>query len=400
MKRVLFNSWQFCALIVVVCFTHTALSLELPGKEPNSPWSITLNASSGYDDNLFTSHQDQIGSWFSGTDLSFRTNKDSDRLSYNLGVGGGMQYYYNRPEVNDTYSAFTSGNINYSIDPRWQLKFSDNLNYEEQPEPDQVLESTKNLGAYVHNDFRGTSSYEITPRLFSDFQLFHEGKFYRNEFESRELDYQTYGISPSTRYLLSPRTTINGTYRFEHIDYLTSERDAHEHTFSAGLDHKMSTRLNVTFDAGWQLRQEDNALSNDLNSSPFVQSTASYQLSPSCLISGSVKYGFDESDNTNQQITRSLTSSLRLNWSLSRNLSLNSSGVIIYQDYENLRGNSSLSSETIYQTSESIVWSIYKDDVYQNMNVTMSFSHTTADSDLEFRKYDRNVTTVSMQFLF
>ena len=109
----------------------SAVPLLDTGNFGHTPFHVSVAVREGYDDNVYTTHQNQVGSFFTNGSVVLDYQFGNDRTKLDLQAVGGATYYYYRP-FGQTYDLNTGLTLSAShqLTPRLGLAAAVYLTYQ------------------------------------------------------------------------------------------------------------------------------------------------------------------------------------------------------------------------------------------------------------------------------
>jgi hypothetical protein len=225
----------------------------------NLPFKTSLSADFGYDDNVFTSHSDRIGSAYNDLSFHLGSHIGNQRSQLDGDLALGLAYYWNRPGSSVDPNISLNLSSSYKLTPRLMVSLSSNLAYQAQPNFAIAGGVTQNVGNYFTGSNQISLGYEWTQRVSTVTSYGLTTFWYDNSTEATQQNRLEHLISEQLRYMLFPTVTLVGEYRFGYISYETISKgmansDSYSHFLLAGADATLSPRLSFTFRGGAELR--------------------------------------------------------------------------------------------------------------------------------------------------
>ncbi len=218
------------------------------GNFTRSPFHVSVAVREGYDDNVYTTDQQPVGSFFTNGNVVIDYKFGNARTRLDLEASGGATYYYNRPfgQEYDINSGLTL-TVSHQATPRLGLAAATYLTYRSEPDFNTGIGINRRSGNYFYTNDKFSIAYQWAPR-FSTVTSYTLGVInYEDSAISTYEDRLEHTFGNEFRYLLLPTTTLVGEYRFEIIDYDTAPNNSMSHFVLAGLDHS----FNPHFTARW-----------------------------------------------------------------------------------------------------------------------------------------------------
>lgn len=364
------------------------------------PVRVTVSLQTGYDDNVFTTSSIKEGSAFTNGQIGLSYTFGSPRTQIELHAGGGMLYYYDRPQQpGPDYNGFLEVTLQHKFSARLSLDITSYTTYQNEPDFSLDVGINRRSGSYFYTSDRVRLTYLFTPRFstvtsYTITTLLYNSDTFVNGFQNRVEN--TFGNE--FKYLILPTTSLVGEYRIGFTTYLdTSTLDSMTQFFLAGLDHTFNPRFNVSMRAGIEMRQfENSALSSGSNDepSPYFESTLTYTFNPRSDLSWTNRYGLEEGDLPTNQTRTTYHTGLVLKYGLTPRITSRLS--IFYENnaYDS-RGTSAGFDENAIDAALSLHYALTR---YLDFDV--SYNHTEVISGLSGRGYSRNRTYAGFDFVF
>ena len=187
------------------------------------------------------------------------------------------------------------------------------------------------------------------------------------------------------QYLLLPNFTLAVTYRFSYIDYFGVSDDSATHFALAGFDYSVNQRLHASLRAGAEFREYFDTVGDE--TSPYAEGNVVYNLSRDSTLELSARYGIEEGDLT---VDNTTADTFRIGLDYNQNITARISAYLglyyTHAFYETpVTNNEGSFDEDTYDVAVGARYAINR-----HFSVEIGYTHTTVDSGLEERSYDRN----------
>ena len=105
------------------------------GNFSRSPFHISVSVREGYDDNVYTTEQNKVGSFFTNGNVVLDYKFGDARTRLDMEAWGGVTYYYNRP-IGQEYDINTglTLTVSHQATPRLGLAAAAYLTYRSEPD--------------------------------------------------------------------------------------------------------------------------------------------------------------------------------------------------------------------------------------------------------------------------
>jgi hypothetical protein len=364
----------------------------------NLPFKTSLSADVGYDDNVFTSHTDRIGSGYNHLSLDIGSQISSQRLRLDGDLSLGLEYYWNRPGRSVDPDISLNLNSSYRLSPRLILSLSSSLAYQAQPNFAIAGAATQNVGNYYIGSTQLSLGYEWTRRISSVTSYSLSTYWYENNTEATQQNRFEQLIGEQLRYMLFPTVTVVGEYRFGYISYQSpntassanSNSDSHSHFLLGGVDATLSPRLSFTFRGGAELRTF--LTPGGMESTyPYAESTLTYEYRPSCFLQWYNRLGLEQSDFSVEQYKEVYRTGIRVDHTFGQKMK---AGASIYYSYNQYKQPTSF-AENDFDAAATLSYAIYR-----SLSVRAGYTFTRASSEIVSRDYYRNKIFLGASFAF
>ena len=323
------------------------------------------------------------------------------RLSLSVGADVGVNYYFDRPGRSYDVNGGLSARMTYKLTPRAFLELSSYNAYESQGDygattltnfggqfggAGRTPGTTANLdGDYFYTTDRGAVTYQFTPRVSAVFSDTIVAFAYEDQPYSDVQDRIENYVSVEGQYLVLPNLSLALDYRFGYVDYFGANNDSDTHFVLAGFDYSANQRLHASVRAGVEFREYVDTVGDE--TSPYAEGNLVYTLSRNSSIALSTRYGIEEGDLA---LDNTPADTFRIGLDYTQGFTARISGYLglyyTHSFYETPTTNNSGSfAENSYDVSAGARYAITR-----HLSAEIGYTHTTLDSDVQERSYDRN----------
>ena len=364
----------------------------------NLPFKISASADAGYDDNVFTSHTDRIGSGYNDLSLDIASHVGNQRGRLDADLALGFEYYWDIPGTSVYPNISLNLNSSYRLTPRLILSLSSNLSYQSQPNFSITGAATQYVGNYFVDSSQISLGYELTPRFSTVTSYTLTTYLYENSVEATQQNRFEHLIGEQLRYMIFPTVTLVGEYRFGYISYQTTttgsntaaNSDSHSHFLLGGADATLSPRLSFTFRGGVELRTFLTPGGME-TTFPYAESTLSYEYRPSCFFQWDNRLGLEQSDFAVGQYKEVYRTGIRVDHRFGQKMK---AGGSIYYSYNQYKQPFSF-AENDLDANATLSYAIDR-----SLSVQAGYTFTRASSEIVFRDYYRNKIFLGASFAF
>ncbi len=372
--------------------TETGQSAEVTtpqlgtGNFSPSPFRVSISVREGYDDNIYTTKNNTVDSFYTNGNVVFDYKFGDARTQVAFQAFGGATIYYDRPFGRGyDFSTGLSLSVSHQATPRLGLGAALYLAYQSEPDFNTGFGVNRRSGNYFYSSDKFTTSYQWAPRFATATSYTLGVLNYEDNSVGFFEDRVEHTFGNEFRFLVLPTTTAVGEYRYQITEYETAPRDSMTHYVLGGLDHSFNPRFNISFRGGAQFREFDNF---DQRTSPYGEATLNYALTEKSSISWNNRYGLDEPDVPGSPSGTSFRTGLRGNYAFTPRIS---STLSIYYQHDD---NDGFQSPFVFNPSFSEDTLDLSLGVRYEINSTFAalagYSHTEVLSDITLREYARN----------
>ena len=381
-------------------------------------FTLTFDTRFGYDDNTLgqpdsvtftslatgkrvTQNVNTSDSAFFNFSLGVGYTAATPRLSLTLGADVGVSYYFDRPGRAYDVNGGLSGRLTYKLTPRAFLDLSTYNAYESQGDfgssdltnfngqfggagrtPGTTAERD---GDYFYTTDRAGLTLQVVPRvslvLSQEIVAFAYDDTPYSTVQDR---IETY-TGVEAQYLLLPNLSLALNYRFGYIDYFSVDNDSLTHFALAGFDYSINERLHASVRAGAEFREYFDTVGDE--TSPYAEANVTYDISRNSHVALSARYSIEEGDlaidNTEAATFRG---GIDFNQNITARISAYLGFYYTHSFYETPTVQNSASfNENTYDVAVGARYAINR-----HLSAEIGYTHTTVDSGLQDRSYDRN----------
>jgi hypothetical protein len=261
----------------------------------NLPLRLSVLASVGYDDNVFTTHDHTKGSGFDELSLGIGSHIGNQRTRFDADLSLGMIYYWSRPGNKIDPDISLNLSFTHEFNPRLVLGITSFMAYQQQPDFSLGIGQLNNVGNYFTTIDSITLGYQWT-RRFSTVTSYTLSTYTYSESAVADQENRfEHLFGQQFRYQLYPTVTVVLEYRFGYIQYETANTNSYSQYALGGADFTLSPKLTFTFRAGAEFRHFLGDFSGDATY-PYFESTLAYEYLPRSFIRWYNRYGLEQSD--------------------------------------------------------------------------------------------------------
>jgi hypothetical protein len=324
----------------------------------------------------------------------------------------GLIYYFDEPGtgMDDTYGQARIGvDLTHNFNERLRFSSRNFIAYELEPDYAYGIATSRQAGEYFYWQTDNSIGYRWSERFatYSGIQL--TGLDYDSDVPNA--DRFTWMIYNQGRYQLTPQTVLTAEYRYAQTSADGLASDATDHYLLGGVEHRFSPTTILIARAGAQFHEVDSAGADD-SVSPYVELALNSQINTAFSVRSFLRYGLENYDTVRGlaptgtpayefDARRTLRIGVAGEYALSQRLSLFGGVDYINTSFDDGREVSG-GTTTADGLSEDLI------NAYIGLSVkltdylygSVSYNHTTSDSDLFGGDYDRNRFSVGLRAEF
>lgn len=335
--------------------------------------------------------QKRIGSFLTrgnvGVDVQFASRK----TLFTFDLRTGADWYWDRPGKDVDYTGSLALLYLRRLTPRIQFTTSANASYQTQPDLSQINTSTRQGGAFLSMTTKMDLTYRVTPRFSTVGSASYSAVRYQEQAQQLgDFGETTFGLE--ARYLFSPRFTLLGEVRYSSSSYSSAvARDAHSLFALLGGELSLSRRFKATLRLGAAQRTFEESSSS--STSPYAETTLSYQLAKATLIQFNGRFGFEEPPDAVSKLI-----SLRAGLNLVQSFTPRLRGTLGANFVRQTTTTTVTDAEGITNTVDSAIGFEYNLNRHWTLNA--NYSYTTGFGSVEASDYYRNRVFVGAEYDF
>jgi len=327
----------------------------------------------------------------------------------------GLIYYFDVPsnptpggeDMDDVYGQARVGvDLTHNFSERLRFSSRNFIAYELEPDYAYGIATSRQAGEYFYWQTDNSIGYRWSERFatYSGIQL--TGLDYDSSVPNA--DRFTWMVYNQGRYQLTPQTVLTGEYRYAQTTADGLASDATDHYLLAGVEHRFSPTTILIARAGAQFHEVDAAGADD-SVSPYVEVALNSQINTAFSVRSFLRYGLENYDTVRSDGTdtfefdarRTLRIGVAGEYALSQRLSL-FGGL----DYINTSFDEGRDVTDPTNTEDGLGEDLINAYIGLSVKLTdylygsVSYNHTTSDSDLVGGEYDRNRVSVGLRAEF
>lgn len=363
------------------------------GRFEDFPFEVNVSLREGYDDNVLLS-RNQIGSWFTefGIDASYLA--EDPRYNLEVGVFGDLIWFYNRPGNDLDYNIGFNLAGSYRVTPRLTLDATSGLSYRQEPDLTLVGGNSRDVGGFLSTNNTLSATYIWTERFSSVSTYGFRALAYEDPSASAQQDRVENSLRTQFRYLVQPTITAVLEHRFQYITYFTAPRDNHSNFILAGGDFQFAQRLGGSFRGGVEIRDYSDSAGGGGETSPFFETSLTYEYSEDSFVTWTTRYGLEESSVFNRRNRETFRTGLSVNHQFTPRITGVAGFFYTLDDYASVPGSAAFTDHS-FDATAAVRYSFSR-----NWAVELSYIHTEFLSGISIQDYGRNRISLGGVFSF
>lgn len=341
------------------------------------PYHFTFSLSTGYDDNIYTTHDNTKSSFFTSASVGASLTLSDGQTSLQAELSAGGSYYWDR---NNSFDPDISLNLDFShvFSPKLRLDVTTFLAYQAEPDFQIGFGQNRRSGNYFYGSIGFSLAQTFTRRFSMVYGYSVSGVYYDESAIGNTDNRIEQTLSLQLRYLIQPTISLVGEYRFGVVSYDSANRDSTSNYALVGVDFTLNRRLTASLRAGAQFRDSDDA---GQETSPFVESTLAYKYGEHSSIQWVNRYGFEESDLGFGSTRKTYRTGISVSQNIASRINLSGGAFFTTSEYGNINNDND-------QTLDLTIGGSYA--VNRTLSLNTGYTYTKVFSDNSLREYDRN----------
>jgi hypothetical protein len=340
-----------------------------------------------YDDNIYQTQDDEQDSMKFIADIDFSFDVNREQMFLSLRYMPIFIYWDDRPEDDTDLNHAFDGTFKYDFTPRMSVRIKDTFRLSQDAVANPRQTSVALNNDYIYNSLDGTLSYLVQ----SPTRLSLAGRWITLAYDEQEVadvnDYDIYVGGVTLRHSLRPSTGILADFRYQTVEYATSERDYDSYFLGAGVEQVFSPSLLGSLRAGYQYVEYDTAAVGD-DDNPYGDASLTWLPVPRLRLSLVGSYSIDESTLSPYSSQERARIGASIGYDITAKLSAYLAGSYNDSQYE---GTTAPEGTTVPDADED--WSTINArltyQVTERNWLELSYQHTDLDSEAK-RDYSRN----------
>ncbi|MBP7948550.1 MAG: outer membrane beta-barrel protein [Verrucomicrobiales bacterium] len=362
--------------------------------EKRMPFTITLDAGGGYDSNVNLTHENEHGSAYASAGVGLQYQKTNRRTSWGFNLGYTGFYYFDAPDGVDDYmqSARLGANFSHRVNERLAIYDSFYLAYEFEPNYAIGAGTTRRTDQYLYGYNDLSVSYAWSRKFSTVTGYTITGTDYQEERYEGE-SYLSHIFHNEFRYILNPTTTAALSYRFAYTTYDNGFADYMSHYILTGLDHKFSPRSSGSFRVGAEIRDRDNG---GTDAAPYFEGSYSYLASKDTTLTWYGRFGFEDSGVGSFTDRYSFRTGVSATQRFTSRLAGQAGLHYIHDEFDDsVTAGTNGFADDIFAFSIGLNYSLFR-----NISLNTSYSFSINTSEEEYREYNRHNVYLGLRATF
>jgi putative beta-barrel porin BBP2 len=295
-------------------------------------YTITASLREEYDDNIFTTKDNRVGSFVTEFSPSVLVNFPMQDSDFSARYTFGLDYYEHRPggkNVQYTHEALVRYTHNFS--DRFNLDVRDQFGYYDQPDLLNAVGTPFVDGSYFLNTASVLFNGQWTPlfgtstsysNIYLDYENSTVGDFQNSDENTVAQDFR-FAFAPKFNFI------FGGIY--DNIDYFNFDRGYTNYTGDIGLDWQALPSLALGIRGGASYTVPGQGLADSV--SPYAAFTLQWQLGARSSLDFSYTHNVMPTDVVNAVAQEADRFSLRFNYDITKRITVHIEGIETHSHY-------------------------------------------------------------------
>jgi hypothetical protein len=356
-------------------------------------YTITASLREEYDDNIYTTKDNRIGSFVTEFSPSLLVDFPMQDSEFSARYTFGLDYYEHRPgssNIDYTHEAVVHYTHNFS--DRFQLDLRDQFGYYDEPDLLDAVGTPFRSGTYYLNTALAVFNAQWTP-LFGTSTSYSNIAIYYNDSQIATFqnnDENT--VAQDFRFAFAPKFNFVFGGIYDNVDYFDFDRGYTNYTGDVGLDWQALPSLAIGVRGGATYTVAGGGVADSV--SPYAAFTLQWQLGKRSSLDFSYTHNVVPTDVFNAIGQEADRFSLRLSYDITTRFTVHTEGIVTHSRYDSsllIGGTPSFSEDN------------FGFDLGGQYRITPNFSVEAGDllsdvsSDVSTRDYVRNQVYVGVR---
>jgi len=295
------------------------------GKEgTGKPYTITVGLRQEYDDNIFTTPNNEQGSFKTIVSPGFVFNYPMEMTLFSFSYNMGMTYYWDRPGDDLDFSHLVTARLNHKFSNRFQIDLREQFRFAQEAEGRNGNAVQRFLGDGFTNTFTADGTAQWTERFSTITGYGNIIDRYDDPAVNLVNDQITHQVRQDFQLSVLPTTTAVAAYNYETTDYTDGNafatRDFDRHRGTVGADHYILDNWLLTGRFGGEfVTYENNQLDDRVN--PYVDVSTAWTYLPGSRVRAGYNYATNLTDDGFAGSSEGHTLSLEIKHAITQKLS-------------------------------------------------------------------------------
>jgi len=348
-------------------------------------YTITASLREGYDDNIFTSKNNKVGSFTTDFSPSFLVDFPMDNSDFSARYTFDATYFENRPGDQFDQNHEFVARYNHAFSDRYNLDVREQFRYYNEP---SLLDATGTLfrnGAYINN----LSSLEFTAQwtpLFSTATTYSNNLiYYQDKSISIEQDNMENTVAQDFRFAILPTYTLIFGGIYDNLSYDHIARGYDNYTGNVGVDWQAAPALVVGARVGGSVTDGQGT---GTSTSPYAAFNINWRLGHRSNLDFNYVHNVVATDVITAVGQEADRFTSRFKYDITPSITAHLEGIYTHSDYtsELLQpGTMPSFTEDVLAVDTGLAYHFNK-----NFDFDTGYTFSNVSSDLSFREYTRN----------
>jgi hypothetical protein len=347
-------------------------------------YTITASLRGEYDDNVYTSRYNKLGSFVMEFSPSILVNFSSETSTFSARYTFGLDYYANRPGQPIDQSHELLVRYTHQFNDRFSIDLRDQIGYYTNPDLLNSVGTVFRNGAYFVNTATADFEAQWTPTFSTSTNYSNVAILYEDSEIAQYQNFDENTLTHDFRFAVLPKFnfTIGGIV--DDVDYFQVDRGYTNYTGDVGLDWQALPNLSASVRVGATLTASN---SESTFLSPYASATVDWRLGKRSDFTFSYLHNVvpsDVFDSIGQEADRF---TLRFNYDLTAHLTAHLATTFTYRDYSSDELEDGVPSFTEEDLGVD-AGLVYR--VTSNFSVEAGYLLSDISSQEDYRDYTRN----------
>ncbi len=293
-------------------------------------YTITASLRGEYDDNIYTSHHNKVGSFVTEFSPSFLVNFSSENSTFSGRYTFGLDYYANRSGQPIDQSHELLLRYTHQFNDRFFLDVRDQFGYYTNPDLLNGVGTPFRNGGYFINTATADLEAQWAPKFSTSTNYANVAILYEDSQIGGNQNYDENTLTHDFRFALLPKFNFTAGGIFDDTEYFQSDRSFTNYTGDVGVDWQALPNLSASARVGGTVTTSNTQSSF---ASPYASATVDWRLGKRSDFTFSYLHNVVPTDVFDSIAQEADRFTVRLNYDITARLTAHLAATYTHSDY-------------------------------------------------------------------